>query len=68
MACAPTYVLGIAISQTHNGNGSNAVTTNDWIYEHLFKPWAGSLNGSLSFAIATVCFWWLILYFMYGRS
>jgi predicted acyltransferase len=54
--------------KTHIGNGSNAPTTYTWIYQHLFKPWAGALNGSLLFAIATVCFWWVMLYLMYRRN
>ncbi|MBD2339444.1 DUF5009 domain-containing protein [Calothrix sp. FACHB-156] len=54
--------------KTRIGNGSDAPTTYTWIYEHLFKPWAGALNGSLLFAITTVIFWWLILYFMYRRN
>ncbi|BAY64193.1 hypothetical protein NIES22_42880 [Calothrix brevissima NIES-22] len=54
--------------KTHVGNDSDAPTTYTWIYQHLFQPWAGALNGSLLFAIATVCFWWLMLYFMYRRN
>ncbi|MBD2211742.1 DUF5009 domain-containing protein [Nostoc linckia FACHB-104] len=54
--------------KTRIGNGSDAPTTYTWIYEHLFKPWAGALNGSLLFAITTLIFWWLILYFMYRRN
>jgi len=42
-------------------------TTYTWIYEHLFRPWAGALNGSLMFAIVMVLFWWTILYGMYLR-
>jgi predicted acyltransferase len=42
-------------------------TTYTWIYENLFRPWAGALNGSLLFAIVMVLFWWLILYGMYRR-
>ena len=42
-------------------------TTYAWIYEHLFRSWAGALNGSLLFAIAMVSFWWVILYGMYRR-
>ena len=54
--------------KTHVGTGSDALTTYTWIYQHLFKPWSGALNGSLLFAIATVCFWWVILYLMYRRN
>ncbi|BBD59803.1 hypothetical protein NIES2109_25940 [Nostoc sp. HK-01] len=42
-------------------------TTYTWIYEHLFRPWAGAFNGSLIFAIVMVLFWWTILYGMYRR-
>jgi len=61
-------LLSEILSQTRIGNGSNAATISTWIYEYLFKSWAGSLNGSFLFAVATVCFWWLILYFMYRRN
>ncbi|WP_277878032.1 acyltransferase family protein [Tolypothrix sp. FACHB-123] len=54
--------------KTRIGIGSDAPSTYTWIYQHLFKSWAGALNGSLLFAIATVCFWWLILYIMYRRN
>jgi len=42
-------------------------TTYTWIYENLFRYWAGALNGSLLFAIVMVLFWWVILYGMYRR-
>ncbi len=38
-----------------------------WLYETLFVPWAGPLNGSLAFALATVAVWWLVLYVLYRR-
>ncbi|HIK30400.1 MAG TPA: DUF5009 domain-containing protein [Oscillatoriales cyanobacterium M59_W2019_021] len=50
---------------THIGTGENAPNTYTWIYENLFQTWAGSLNGSLLFAIVTVLIWWCILYAMY---
>ena len=28
-----------------------------WIYQHLFVPWAGNLNGSLAYAICYVLLW-----------
>ncbi len=53
--------------KTHIGTGENAPTTYTWIYEHLFVPWAGAMNGSLLFALVTVLFWWVVLYGMYRR-
>ncbi|MBD2598375.1 DUF1624 domain-containing protein [Nostoc spongiaeforme FACHB-130] len=42
-------------------------TTYNWIYDNLFRPWAGTFNGSLAFAIVMVLLWWTILYGMYRR-
>jgi predicted acyltransferase len=53
---------------THVGSGKDAPNTYTWIYEQGFKPWAGAMNGSLLFAIATVLIWWVILYIMYRRG
>ena len=39
-----------------------------WIYQELFVPWAGELNGSLAYAIVTVLVWWLALYGLYRRG
>lgn len=39
-----------------------------WIYRDLFVPWAGELDGSLAFAVATVLLWWLVLYGLYRRG
>jgi len=53
--------------KTHIGTGENAPTTYTWIYENLFMPWAGAMNGSLLFALVTVLFWWGVLYGMYRQ-
>lgn len=53
--------------KTHIGTGENAPTTYTWIYEHLFVPWAGAMNGSLLFALLTLAFWWVVGYGMYRR-
>jgi predicted acyltransferase len=53
--------------KTHIGTGENAPTTYTWIYEHLFVPWAGAMNGSFLFALVTVLFWWLVAYVMYRQ-
>ncbi|MBD1940198.1 DUF5009 domain-containing protein [Microcoleus sp. FACHB-68] len=54
--------------KTHIGAGKDAPTTYTWLYENLFRPWAGALNGSLAFALTTVFLWWLILYLMYRNK
>ena len=37
------------------------------IYETAFASWAGPLNGSLAFAVATVLFWFAVAWAMYSR-
>ncbi|NER29776.1 MAG: DUF1624 domain-containing protein [Symploca sp. SIO1C4] len=49
------------------GNHQPAVNLYGWIYQNLFESWAGSMNGSLAFAIVNVLFWWIILYRMYRQ-
>jgi predicted acyltransferase len=61
-------ILGRILIYTHIGHQTNAPTTKTWIYENVFQSWAGSLNGSLFFAITTVLFWGLIAYGMYRKN
>jgi predicted acyltransferase len=49
------------------GSGEDAPSLYTWMYEHLFVPWAGELNGSLAIALTMVLFWWVVLYLMYRR-
>ena len=49
------------------GTGENAPSLYDWIYQNIFASWAGALNGSLFFAIATVVLWWVVAYGMYRQ-
>jgi predicted acyltransferase len=53
--------------KTKIGTGENAPSTYTWIYEHLFLPVAGAMNGSLLFALVTVLFWWLVSYVLYRQ-
>ncbi len=38
-----------------------------WMYEHLFVPWAGPLNGSLAYAIVQVLFWYAVAELLYRK-
>ncbi len=40
----------------------------DWMYQNLFVPRLGELNGSLIFAFITLLFWWVIVYIMYMKK
>ncbi|MBF2063884.1 MAG: DUF5009 domain-containing protein [Calothrix sp. C42_A2020_038] len=55
------------LNKTHIGIGEKPPTIHTWIYNNLFASWAGAMNGSLLFALATVLLWWVILYAMYRR-
>jgi len=39
-----------------------------YLYQTVFQPLAGDLNGSLLFALSNVGMWWLILYWMYRKK
>jgi len=39
-----------------------------WIYQHCFVPWAGSLNGSLAFALTNILLWFVVMYALYRRK
>jgi predicted acyltransferase len=41
------------------------VTGSGWLYNNIFVPLAGNLNGSLLYAITHVVFFWLIGYILY---
>jgi predicted acyltransferase len=38
-----------------------------WLYQELFLPLAGEMNGSLLFAICHVLFFWRILFYLYRK-
>ena len=48
-----------------DGDTMNGYT---WIYQHLFVPVAGEMNGSLLFALTHVLFFWLIGYILYRKK
>ncbi|MBD2515667.1 acyltransferase family protein [Nostoc sp. FACHB-973] len=53
--------------KTTIGTGENAPSTYNWIYQNFFASWAGALNGSLFFGIATVLLWWVVGVVMYRQ-
>ena len=53
--------------RTSIGTGENATSTYNWIYQNIFASWAGTLNGSLLFALVTVLLWLGVGIFMYRQ-
>ncbi|MBW4559375.1 MAG: acyltransferase family protein [Trichormus sp. ATA11-4-KO1] len=54
--------------RTKIGREENALTTYNWIYQNIFASWAGTLNGSLLFALVTVLFWLAVAILMYRQN
>jgi len=39
-----------------------------WVYEYLFVPWAGKLNGSLAYAVCYVLLWLALMTLLYRKN
>jgi predicted acyltransferase len=46
----------------------NSVSAYNYLYQSIFVPFAGDLNGSLLFALTHVLGFWLMLYWMYRKK
>ena len=57
----------LALSRVPGGSGDGTTSLYHRIYEVGFASWAGPLNGSLAFALATVLLWLAVLWAMYAR-
>ncbi len=44
------------------------ITGSGWLYQHIFVPIAGNMNGSLLYAITHVVFFWFIGYILYRKK
>lgn len=47
--------------------GAEGTSLYGWIYQTVFRSWAGDLNGSLAFALAYVLFWLGAMWLLYRR-
>ncbi|MDB9541526.1 heparan-alpha-glucosaminide N-acetyltransferase domain-containing protein [Anabaenopsis tanganyikae CS-531] len=54
--------------RTKIGTDETTISTYNWIYQNIFASWAGALNGSLLFALATLLFWLAVSYLMYRQQ
>ena len=61
-------IVARALYKTSVGSGDSALSTYAWLYENGFRSWAGDVNGSLAFAIATVLFWCAIAWGLYRKK
>ena len=66
------YVLSIfwvkiLLRWVHLPAGGETLNGYAWLYQQVFVPIAGPMNGSLLFAIAHVVFFWSILLILYRK-
>ena len=59
------FASGLVARVLYTVRTEDGLSLYQWIYERWFVPWAGELNGSLAFAVATILVWWLVLFVMY---
>jgi predicted acyltransferase len=52
----------------HFSMKGKSVSGYKYLYETIFQPLAGDINGSLLFALAHVFMWWLVLYWMHRKK
>ncbi len=46
----------------------NPISLKVWIFEHIFAPFAGNMNGSLLYSVFIMFFYWSILWFLYKKK
>ncbi|MCY1719548.1 hypothetical protein OU798_04295 [Prolixibacteraceae bacterium Z1-6] len=50
-------------------DGTREITNGySWLYNYIFEPLAGPLNGSLLFALAHLCLFWFIALILYRKK
>jgi len=49
-------------------SGGEKITLLAWVYQHLFVPWAGNLNGSLAYAVCYVLLWLALMIPLYRKK
>ena len=50
------------------GAGPQSTTLQDYVYTHLFAPWARPANASLAYSLAYVLLCWLVMAVLYRRG
>jgi predicted acyltransferase len=48
--------------------GDTVVTGYNWLYQNIFQPLAGDINGSLLFALSHIAVFWFICYVLYKKK
>jgi predicted acyltransferase len=45
--------------------GAEGASLKAWVFDHVFAPWATSVNASLAYALAYVLVWWGLMWMLY---
>jgi predicted acyltransferase len=48
--------------------GDTVVNGYNWLYQNIFQPFAGNINGSLLFALTHIVVFWFICWVLYKRK
>jgi predicted acyltransferase len=48
--------------------GDTVVTGYNWLYQNIFQPFAGDINGSLLFALSHIIVFWFICWVLYKKK
>ena len=48
--------------------GDTVITGYNWLYQNIFQPFAGDINGSLLFALSHIVVFWFICYVLYKKK
>jgi predicted acyltransferase len=49
-------------------SGGEKIALLAWVYQHVFVPWAGNLNGSLAYAVCYVLLWLALMSPFYRKK
>ena len=60
-------MLSKAMGRVRMG-GAEGTSLYNWIYETVFRSWAGDYNGSLAFALTYVAFWLGMIWILHAKK
>jgi predicted acyltransferase len=56
------YLFSELLATLFFTNQIGGLSVFDWVYQHLFRPWAGAYNGTLLWALTYMLGCWLVAY------
>ncbi len=62
------YIITLIYFVKINVDSETTLSGYEYLYQKVFVPIAGNMNGSLLFAVTHIIFFWLITYILYKRK